>query len=95
MSTTTTEQKIGPRVELGRYATPEGERILVGRRIDGEIFVYDHPVGPGHPYFVERGFGSKAELAILLADYRRQAEALGACPMSAGAIGRGIGLAAA
>jgi hypothetical protein len=79
----TTIKTTGPRVELGRYPTPDGERVLVGRRIDGEVFVYDHPAGPGRPYFVERGFASKAELAILLADYRRRAEELGACPMSA------------
>ncbi len=85
----------GARVELARYETEEGERVLVGRRIDGEVFVYDHPVGPGRPYFVERGFSSKAELAVLVADYRRRAEALGACPMSAEALGRGLGLLAA
>jgi hypothetical protein len=95
MSTTIADQAAAPRVELGRYEIAEGERILVGRRIDGEIFVYDHPVGPGRPYFVERGFESKAELAVLLADYRRRAAELGTCPMSAEALARGLGLAAA
>ncbi|HTR74564.1 MAG TPA: hypothetical protein VMH33_04815 [Solirubrobacterales bacterium] len=83
MPAATTTETTGPRVELGRYRTDEGERVLVGRRIDGEVFVYDHPVGPGRPYFVERGFSSKAELAVLIADYRRRAVELGACPMSA------------
>jgi hypothetical protein len=91
----TTDPTCGARVELGRYETPEGERVLVGRRIEGEVFVYDHPVGQGRPYFVERGFDSKAELAILLADYRRRAAELGGCPMSAEAIRCGLGLAAA
>ncbi len=95
MSDTTTVPTTGPRVELGRYETDDGERVLVGRRIDGEVFVYDHPVGTGRPYFVERGFDSKAELAVLLADYRRQAAELGACPMSAEAIGRALALATA
>jgi hypothetical protein len=95
MPATITDPATGPKVELGRYETENGERVLVGRRIEGEVFVYDHPVGPGRPYFVERGFDSKAELAILVADYRRRAEALGVCPMSREAIGRGLGLAAA
>lgn len=96
MSATITTGTCGPRVELGRYETTEGERVLVGRRIDGEVFVYDHPAsGAGRPWFVEHGFESKAELAVLIADYRRRAAELGACPMSAEAIGRGLGLAAA
>jgi hypothetical protein len=68
---------------LGRYTVPGEARVLVGRRIEGEVFVYDYPANRrGRRYFVESGFESKAELAILLADYRRQAERLGACPMS-------------
>lgn len=60
-----------------------GSVSLVGRRIEGEVFVYDYPGdGNGRRYFVESGFESKLELAVLLADYRRQAERLGACPMS-------------
>jgi hypothetical protein len=95
MQTTTETKSTGARVELGRYDTDQGERVLVGRRIEGEVFVYDHPVGPGRPYFVERGFESKAELAILVAEYRRRAAELGACPMSADGVGRGLALAAA
>ena len=56
-----------------------------------EIYVYDYPSsGHGRPYFVEAGFESKAELAVLIADYRRQAKRLGACPMSRGVIERVI-----
>jgi hypothetical protein len=96
MQSTTDTRAAGQRVELGRYETEEGERVLVGRRIDGEVFVYDYPAtGEGRPLFVERGFASKAELAILIADYRRRAVELGACPMSAAAIGKEVGLAAA
>lgn len=85
---TPTAAPTGQAVELGRYRTEQGERVLVGRRIEGEVFVYDYPRGPGRPYFVERGFESKAELAVLIADYRRQAKRLGACPMSPEAIAR-------
>jgi hypothetical protein len=80
-------------VELGRYAVPDEARVLAGRRIDGEVYVYDYPAsGNGRPYFVECGFESKAELAILLADYRRQAKRLGVCPMSREAIDRAFDL---
>jgi len=73
----------GQQVELGRYATSEGPRVLVGRRIDGVVHVYDLPERRGgRRYFVESGFESCAELAVLVADYRRQAERIGACPMS-------------
>jgi hypothetical protein len=95
MSATTTDPITGPRVELGRYETTEGERVLVGRRIDGAVHVYDYPLAGGRPYFVEKGFGCKAELAVLIADYRRRAAELGICPMSAEALARGMGLAAA
>ena len=75
---------------------PDEARVLVGRRIDGIVHVYDYPrSGRGRRYFVESGFESKAELAVLLADYRRQAERLGACPMSREAIARAFALAPA
>ncbi|MGB7589554.1 MAG: hypothetical protein WBM00_12705 [Solirubrobacterales bacterium] len=80
---------------LGRYSVSDEARALIGRRIDGEVFVYDYPNdGHGRRYFVESGFESKAELAVLLADYRRQAERLGTCPMSHDAIERTFELAA-
>ncbi|HEY5054410.1 MAG TPA: hypothetical protein VII45_13485 [Solirubrobacterales bacterium] len=80
---------------LGRYTVSEEARILVGRRIEGKVFVYDYPGdGDGCRYFVESGFESKAELAVLLADYRRQAKRLGTCPMSHDAIERAFELAA-
>ena len=89
MSATITQRRTGQAAEVGRYETPAGERVLVGRRIDGEVHVFDCPrSGKGRRYFVEAGFESKAELAILLADYRRQAARLGACPMSREAIER-------
>lgn len=82
--------------ELGRYTVAGEERILVGRGIEGVLYVYDFPRdGRGRRFFVESGFESKAELAVLLADYRRQAASLGVCPMSGEATERVLQLAAA
>lgn len=93
MSATATKCKPGQRVELGRYEIPGEQRVLVGRRVEGKVCVYDYPLGrQGRRYFVERGFDSKAELALLVADYRRQAERLGACPMSREAIAAAFAL---
>jgi hypothetical protein len=81
MSATATA-RTGQQVELGRYRTPAGTRVLTGRRIKGVVHVYDFPADhAGRGYFVEKGFESRAELAILVADYRAQAELLGTCPM--------------
>ncbi|HVQ59479.1 MAG TPA: hypothetical protein VMS60_11300 [Solirubrobacterales bacterium] len=81
--------------ELGHYTVSGEVRVLVGRRIEGRVFVYDYPdSGDGRRYFVESGFESKAELAVLVADYRRQAKRLGSCPMSHEAIARAFELAA-
>ncbi len=77
--------------ELGRYAVEGEERVLVGRRVDGIVHVLDWPLrGRGRRYHVESGFGSMGELAVLVAEYRRQAERLGACPMSRAAIERAM-----
>jgi hypothetical protein len=87
MNATATADKRGELCELARYAVPEGTRVLVGQRIDGVVHVFDWPAGGGgRRYHVEAGFGSKAELAVLLADYRRRAAQIGACPMSGVAI---------
>jgi hypothetical protein len=95
MSATATQSTPAPLSVVGRYTVGEEPRVLVGRRIDGEVYVYDYPAnGHGRPYFVEMGFASKAELAVLLADYRRQAARLGACPMSGPAIERTFELGA-
>jgi hypothetical protein len=77
-----TRCKPGQQVELGRYETETGTRALVGRRIDGVVHVYDFAVcQPSRANFVEAGFESKAELAVLVTDYLRQARLLGVCPM--------------
>ncbi len=91
MSATAVQPEPSQLCELGHYAVPDEARVLVGRRIDGVVHVYDYSRdGHGRPYFVEAGFESKGELAILIADYRRQAERLGACPMSREAIARAL-----
>ena len=35
--------RVGERVELGRYRVPAGERILYGQRVDGVVRVTDVP----------------------------------------------------
>lgn len=81
---------------LGHYSVPDEARVLIGRRIEGKVYVYDYPRdGRGRRYFVEAGFESKAELAVLLADYRREAARLGACPMSREATERRLEVAVA
>jgi hypothetical protein len=89
MTRTETHPSTGKAVELGRYVTEaRQQRILLGRRIDGVVHIYDAPLGsgPGRTYFVERGFETRGELAMLVRDYLRQAERLGCCPMSRQAV---------
>jgi hypothetical protein len=95
MSATATQSSPVKLNVLGHYIASDEVRVLLGRRIDGKVYVYDYPGdGDGRRYFVESGFESKAELAVLIADYRRQAERLGTCPMSHDAIERAFELAA-
>ena len=62
----------------------EGERLLVGQRVDGIVQITDRPLGRGgRSYLVEVGVGSMEELAALVADYKAQAARLGDCPMRA------------
>ena len=83
MSATATQSTPAKLNVLGHYAVPDEARVLLGCRIEGKVYVYDYPRGGrARRYFVEAGFESKAELAVLIADYRRQAARLGACPMS-------------
>ena len=80
---------------LGRYSVPDEARILVGRRIEDDVYVYDYPADDnGRRYFVEKGFESKPELAVLIADYRRRAKRLGACPMGREGTERALELSA-
>lgn len=74
--------------ELARYTTDTGEeRMLVGQLVDGAVRITDRPChADGRRYFVEEGIDSKLELAMLVADYRRQADQHGCCPMSGAAL---------
>jgi hypothetical protein len=89
-ATTVTPSRTGQLVELGRYATDIREqRVIVGRRVDGVVRVFDLPVdGRGRSYQVESGFESYRELAALVADYKRQALRLGEWPMTRRALRR-------
>jgi hypothetical protein len=75
----------GQRVELARYRTPDGQRVLYGQRVDGVVRVTDRPVGSaGRSYLVERGLeqDGNGALQALVADYLQQAERFGVTPMS-------------
>jgi hypothetical protein len=85
---TTTEGTTGKPIELGRYWVEGTQRVLVGRRVDGEVRVFDAPLpgAPGRVYFVESGIESMRELAALVRDYKLQAEDYGVIPMSRAAL---------
>jgi len=75
--------------ELGRYRIAGvGERVLRGRRVDGEAIVIDVPAGSqGRVYLVERGVEQDGYPALkaLVCDYIQTARALGRIPMAPGA----------
>ena len=78
--------RVGERVELARYTTPAGERVVHGQRINGVVRVTDVPAeGRGRAYLVERELeqDGHAALLALVADYINQAELHGAVPMTA------------
>lgn len=82
--TATPEKQTGRPCELGRYTTDEGERLLVGQRVEGIVQITDRPLAHGgRSYLVEAGIGSMEELAALVADYKAQAAQLRDCPMRA------------
>jgi hypothetical protein len=80
-STPTTAQA-GEQVELGRYRTAHGERVLIGQRVRGIVRVSDIPaIGRGRRYLVERELTSKVELDAHVVDYLAQARIRATCPM--------------
>ena len=86
--------QVGERVELARYQTSSGERILHGQRIDGIVRVTDVPAnGHGRAYLVERELeqDGNAALNALVADYVDQARRLAAIPMSKRALAEMLG----
>lgn len=82
-TTTTTDPAPvrGQRVELARYDTDTGVRVLVGQRIDGAVHVFDEPTTSGRTFEVEAGLESKAALDALVADYLAKAKRIGYAPM--------------
>ena len=75
MSAATTTPQVGERVELARYATSAGERVLYGQRVNGIVRVTDKPaIGRGRSFLVERGLTSHAELEALITDYVTESE---------------------
>lgn len=72
----------GQRVELARYPSDTGERLLIGQRIDGIVHVFDEPLAGDAPTFtVETGLERNSELQALIADYLAKAKRLGYSPM--------------
>lgn len=91
MQNQATPTQTGERVELGRYKAPDGERVLVGQRVDGIVRVTDEPAkDAGRRYLVEEGLQGYRELALLVADYRAQAKQLGDCPMRRSLLGAAL-----
>lgn len=74
MMPSATKPIVGPRVELGRYVTTAGARILFGQRINGVVRVTDKPCADGRSFLVERGLTSNDELRALVADYISESE---------------------
>ena len=79
--TTTTDQATGRPTVLATYHCDEGERQLVGQRVDGTVRVTDRPEGDGRAYLVEEGFSCMAELQAVIDDYLNKAKRLGYAPM--------------
>ena len=60
----------GPRVQLARYLTSAGERVIYAVRVGGMVVVSDWPAaGPGRAFVIERGVTSRRELYALVTDY--------------------------
>jgi hypothetical protein len=76
--------EVGKRVELARYATADGERVICGQRIDAVVRVTDRPAnGHGRAYLVEQGLeqDGNAALHALVDDYLAKSQLLGYPPM--------------
>jgi hypothetical protein len=69
------------RVELGRYTTSAGERLVCGQRVLGVVRLVDVPADEqGRRYVIERELTSMAELEAIVADYLQQAAIWDAIP---------------
>ena len=64
------ESIAGPRVELARYLTSEGERVIYAVRVGGIIVVSDWPAdGPGRTFVILRGVTCQRERYALVTDH--------------------------
>ena len=69
------------KVELARYATGAGERVIYGQRVCGVVRLVDVPADErGRRYLIERELTSMAELDAIVADYLDQAARWDAVP---------------
>ena len=82
MSTTTdTPPTADKAIVLATYECDEGERQLVGQRVDGIPRITDRPTRGGRSYLVEQAITAMAELQAILDDYKAKAKRLGYAPM--------------
>lgn len=67
---------------LDVHETDEGQRQLVGQRVDGIVRITDRPKNAGgRAYLVEEGLTKMGELQALIDDYLTKAARLGYAPM--------------
>ncbi len=81
-ATATTEHTTGQAKVLATYDCDEGQRQLIGQRVDGIVRITDRPKrGGGRAYLVEEGLTKMNELQALIDDYLAKAKRLGYAPM--------------
>jgi len=72
---TTTTTPAGQRVELARYYSDTGARLLIGQRLDGNVHVFDEPAAGDQPTSLgESHLERNSELRALIGDYLAQAK---------------------
>src|SRR4051812_24076166 len=60
----------GPRRELARYLTSDGERVIYAVRVGGVVVVSDWPADQaGRAFVIERGVSCARELSARVTDY--------------------------
>ena len=69
-ATATTEKRTGQQKVLATYQCHEGERQLVGQRVNGTVHISDIPTGEqGRVYLVEQNLITMGELQAIVDDY--------------------------
>ena len=78
------EKRTGQQKVLATYQCHEGERQLVGQRVNGTVHISDIPTGEqGRVYLVEQNLTTIGELQAIVDDYTAKAAELGHPPMQA------------